>query len=91
MLLLLYCMDCSLPGPSVHGIFQAKVLEWGAIAFSNHACLTLPFCYVTSIKLSWPFTINFSNASSICFLPKFFWVEVPTAIAMMVQGLLFPS
>ena len=27
-------MDCSLPGPSVHGVFQARVLEWGAIAFS---------------------------------------------------------
>ena len=27
-------MDCSLPGSSVHGIFQAKVLEWGAIVFS---------------------------------------------------------
>ena len=27
-------MDCSPPGSSVHGIFQAKVLEWGAIAFS---------------------------------------------------------
>ena len=27
-------MDCSLPGPSIHGIFQARVLEWGAIAFS---------------------------------------------------------
>ena len=27
-------MDCSLPGSSAHGIFQAKVLEWGAIAFS---------------------------------------------------------
>ena len=27
-------MDCSLPGSSVHGIFQAKVLEWGARAFS---------------------------------------------------------
>ena len=26
--------DCSLPGSSVHGIFQARVLEWGAIAFS---------------------------------------------------------
>ena len=26
-------MDCSPPGPSVHGIFQARVLEWGAIAF----------------------------------------------------------
>ena len=27
-------MDCSLPGSSVHGIFQARVLEWGAIVFS---------------------------------------------------------
>ena len=27
--------DCSLPGSSVHGIFQARVLEWGAIAFSE--------------------------------------------------------
>ena len=26
-------MDCSLPGSSVHGIFQARVLEWGAIAY----------------------------------------------------------
>ena len=28
-------MDCSLPGSSVHGIFQARVLEWGAIAFKG--------------------------------------------------------
>ena len=28
-------MDYSLPGSSIHGIFQARVLEWGAIAFSN--------------------------------------------------------
>ena len=28
-------MDCSLPGSSVHEIFQARVLEWGAIAFSH--------------------------------------------------------
>ena len=28
-------VDCSLPGSSVHGIFQARVLEWGAIAFSE--------------------------------------------------------
>ena len=26
---------CSLPGSSIHGIFQARVLEWGAIAFSK--------------------------------------------------------
>ena len=32
--------DCSLPGSSVHGIFQARVLEWGAVAFSSvHAQL----------------------------------------------------
>ena len=42
-------MDCSLPGSSVHEIFQARVLEWAAIAFSIAAaaakslqsCLTL--------------------------------------------------
>ena len=28
-------MDCSLPGSSVHGIFQARVLEWVTISFSN--------------------------------------------------------
>ena len=35
-------MDCSLPGSSVHGIFHTRVLEWGAIAFSQisaQACL----------------------------------------------------
>ena len=30
-------MDCSLPGSSVHGIFQARVPEWGAIAFSGNS------------------------------------------------------
>ena len=29
-------MDCSLPGSSIHGIFQATVLEWGAIDFSTY-------------------------------------------------------
>ena len=28
-------MDCCLPGSSIHGIFQARVLEWDAIAFSK--------------------------------------------------------
>ena len=30
-------MDCSPPGSCIHGIFQARVLEWGAIAFSAPA------------------------------------------------------
>ena len=35
-------MDCSLPGPSIHGIFQARVLEWVAIAFSQTSlCSTM--------------------------------------------------
>ena len=33
-------MDCSLQGSSVHGIFQARVLQWGAIAFSDCALLS---------------------------------------------------
>ena len=38
-------MDCSLPGSSTHGIFQARVLEWGAIAFS--------FCISVALNVSW--------------------------------------
>ena len=30
-------MDCSLPGSSAHGTLQARVLEWGAIAFSAYS------------------------------------------------------
>ena len=37
-------MDCSLPGSSVHGIFQARVLEWGAIAFSEMQTLATLYC-----------------------------------------------
>ena len=39
-------MDCSPPGPSVHGIFQARVLEWGAIAFSGSVTLTISKCKI---------------------------------------------
>ena len=33
-------MDCSLPGSSIHGFFQARVLEWGAITFSLKLCIS---------------------------------------------------
>ena len=42
-------MDCSLPGSSIHGVFQARVLEWGAIAFSS---VTLVNRYLTTLMLS---------------------------------------
>ena len=35
-------MDCSPPGSSIHGIFQARVLEWDAIAFSKLMILPIP-------------------------------------------------
>ena len=38
-------MDCSPPGSSVHGIFQARVLEWGAIAFSEGILICSNFHY----------------------------------------------
>ena len=40
-------MDYSLPGSSVHGIFQARVLEWGAIAFSK---FLLKFCFIILLE-----------------------------------------
>ena len=39
-------MDCSLPGSSVHGVFQARVLEWGAIAFSILQATSILICIV---------------------------------------------
>ena len=59
-------MDCSLPGSSVHGIFQARVLEWGDSAFSaSHLyvnlkmtgewCLQITlFCDIGTIKIAHP-------------------------------------
>ena len=41
-------MDCSPPGSSIHGIFQARVLEWGAIAFSD--ANTIPF-YIRDLSI----------------------------------------
>ena len=41
-LTLSYPMDCSSPGSSIHGIFQARVLEWGATVFSTIAIQEMP-------------------------------------------------
>ena len=51
-------MDCSPPGSSIHGIFQARILEWGAIAFSQEEngwclillCASLSPTAVTTVK-----------------------------------------
>ena len=43
--------DCSLPGSSIHGILQARVLGWGAIAFSDFLCIYL-FIFLDTTQLS---------------------------------------
>ena len=42
-------MNCSLPGSSVHGIFQARILEWVAISFSSRSCLPRDRTHVSCI------------------------------------------
>src|SRR5574342_3357 len=47
-------MDCSPPGSSIHGIFQARVLEWGAIAFSESSMTnlqTIKKCSILFLKI----------------------------------------
>ena len=47
-------MDCSLPGSSGHGILQARVLEWGAIAFSIKLLIMLKSCFCDPMDCSPP-------------------------------------
>ena len=56
-------MDCSLPGSSIHGIFQARVLEWGAIAFSKASIWVIiysnpPEDTHTKINTEWSYQWN---------------------------------
>ena len=55
-------MDCSPPGSSVHGIFQARVLEWCAIAFSDDYTLEV--------------TNRFKGLDLIDRVPDELWMEV---------------
>ena len=43
------CMDCSLPGSSVHGIFQTRILKWVAISFSRRSSLPKDWTQVSHI------------------------------------------
>ena len=52
-------MDCTLPGSYIHGIFQARVLEWGAIAFS------IPICMALAGENNFPPLAHLENEGSI--------------------------
>ena len=55
-------MDCSLPGSSVHGIFQARVLEWGAIAFSTPTTRKMQIKTSIRYHLTW---LKWSSSESL--------------------------
>ena len=63
-------MHCSLPGSSIHGIFQARVLEWGAIAFSISS-----FSHVQLCATLW--TIACQAPPSMGFSRQEYWSGVP--------------
>ena len=61
-------MDCSLTGSSIHGIFQARVLEWGAIAFSEGRRRGL-FLFCDRFKASVNRHLIYLRSSEIITLP----------------------
>ena len=76
-------MDCSLPGSSICGNFQARVLEWGAIAFCNNylppykvimILLTIfLLLYITSLRL-----IYFITEVLYFLIPFIYFIQLPT-------------
>ena len=56
-------MGYNLPGSSIHGIFQARVLEWGAIAFSDVSHLATPKRYKETNMGSGHFTNAFPGGT----------------------------
>ena len=72
-------MDCSPPGSSVHGIFQARVLEWGAIAFSGSglilACLHYKiwdFCLFSGSLFKPHVDLIFSTRQNLLYVKKLY-------------------
>ena len=66
-------MDCSLPGSSIHGIFQARVLECGAIAFSTlkYDLNQITYDYTVEVKK------RFKELDPIDRVPEELWTGVP--------------
>ena len=72
-------MDCSPPGSTVHGIFQARVLEWGAIAFSNAWKWKVKVKSLSRVRLLvTPWTVAHQAPPSMGFSRQEHWSGVPS-------------
>ena len=70
-------MDCSLPGSSVHGIFQARVLEWGATAFSK----TCIYSFSNFFRL-----LHNIELSSLCYTIGPCWLSTLNTVVYTCQS-----
>ena len=90
-------MDCSLPGSSVHGVFQATVLEWGSIAFSlpspqacSNSCPLSRWCYSTTSSSVIPFSCLQSLPASRSFPMSQFFARGGQSIGVSVSASVLP-
>ena len=71
-------MDCSLPGSSIHGIFQARTLEWVAISFSNAWKWKVKMKSLSRVRfLATPWTAAYQAPPSMGFSRQEYWSGVP--------------
>ena len=74
-------MDCSLPGSSIHGIFQARVLEWGAIAFSESLSHVQVFATPWTVACQAPLSMGILPARILE------WVPIPFSRDLLNPGI----
>ena len=69
-------IDSSPPGSSVHGILQARILEWVAISFSLKTSLVFPILLFSSISLHWSLKKTFLSLLAILWKSAFRWIYI---------------
>ena len=87
-------MDCRLPGSSIYGILQARVLEWGAIAFSLDVISWLQKFFPLSLNTAWgyfstkgprePFNWSWQSRGNLLFFP-FLWYSLPSSQSVRIN------
>ena len=89
-LTLLDPMDCSLPASSIHGIFQARVLEWGAIAFSEVVSSSLQPYGLQHSRLPCP-SLSLGACWNSCPLSQWYHPTVSSSCSLFLLPSIFLS